>query len=113
MKEFYIVDGDHVEKRELRETPKFYIDDVRKTKFKKIEGQQHLGSCRHNGGSWCSTTYYLYALDHEKPNQIIEKNKRSMFAYKVRKAAKEKISSLKKYSDFVEINEILKLNIEL
>lgn len=113
MKEFYIVSGDHVVKTKLRETPKFYIDDSDGRKFKKSENSEYLAHYRHNGGRWHSSHYYVYALEHEKPNQIIEKNKRSMFAYKVRKAAEEKIENARTYSDFVELNKILNLGIEL
>ena len=113
MKEFYVVNGDHVEKKKLRETPKFYIDDSSDRKFKKVEGRDYLGHYRYNGGGWSGTSYYLYNLEHEKPKQLIEKNNRSIFAYKVKKAAEEKISNAKTYSDFIELNKILNLGIDI
>lgn len=113
MSEFYIVSGDHVKKKELRETPKFYIDDSTGEKFKKIDNADYLAHYRYNGGRWHSSHYYVYSLDHEKPNEIIEKNKRSVFAYKVKKAVEDKINNAKTYSDFVEINNALNLGIEL
>ena len=113
MKEFYVVNGDHVEKKKLRETPKFYIDDSSDRKFKKVEGRDYLGHYRYNGGRWGGTSYYLYNLEHEKPKQLIEKNNRSIFSYKVKKAAEEKISNAKTYSDFIELNKILNLGIDI
>ena len=113
MTKFYIVSGDNVQKKELRETPKFYIDDATGEKFKKSENSDYLAHYRYNGGGWHSSHYYVYNLDHEKPNKIIEKNKRSMFAWKVKKAAEDKINNCKTYSDYAELNRILELGIEL
>lgn len=113
MKEFYIVYGDNVRNAVLRETPKFYIEDTNGNKFKKIEGQDYLAHCQSNIDKWRSTNYYLYPLDHETPKKLIEKNKRSMFAWKVKKAAEEKISNAKKYSDFIELNKVLNLGIDI
>lgn len=113
MKEFYVLSGDHVEKRKLRETPKFYIDDDIGRKFKKIDGSEYIGSYRTKNDRWHNTTYYLYELSHKRPNEIIEKNKRSMFAWKVKKAAEEKIANAKTYSDFIELNKILNLGIDI
>ena len=42
MKEFYVVSGNNVQKKELRETPKFYIDDATSQKFKKIDNPDYL-----------------------------------------------------------------------
>ena len=113
MKEFYVVSGENVQKKALRETPKFYIDDATGEKFKKSENSDYLAHYRYNGGSWHNSHYYVYNLDHEKPNKIIEKNKRSMFAWKVKKAAEDKINNCKTYSDYAELNRILELGIEL
>lgn len=113
MKEFYVVNGDHVEKLQLRETPKFYINDNSGRKFKKSENPDYLAHYRHDGGNWGSNHYYVYDLDHEKPLQLIEKKKRSMFAWRVKKAAEAKLSECKTYSDFVKLNELLGLGVEL
>jgi hypothetical protein len=113
MKEFYVVNGNHVVKTELRETPKFYIDDRNNRKFKKSESNEYLAHYRYSGDKWSSTRYYVYGLDHPKPLEILEKNKRSMFAWKVRKAAEEKIKEAKTYSEFIELNKTLELGIEL
>ena len=113
MKEFYIVSGDNVQKKLLRETPKYYIDDSSGEKYKKSDNSDYLAHYRYNGGRWHSTHYYVYDLDHEKPNKLIEKSRQSMFAWKVKKAAEERINACKTYSDYAEINNILGLNIEL
>ena len=113
MKEFYVVSDNNVQKKELRETPKFYIDDATGQKFKKTDNLDYLAHYRYNGGGWRSTHYYVYNLDHERPNKIIENNKRSMFAWKVKKAAEERIKNCKTHSDCAELNQILELGIEL
>ena len=113
MKEFYIVSGDNVQKKALRETPKYYIDDSTGEKYKKSDNSDYLAHYRYNGGRWHSTHYYVYGLDHEKPNNLIEKSKKSIFAWKVKKAAEDKINNCKTYSDYVEINNLLELNIDL
>lgn len=113
MKEFYVVSGENVQKKALRETPKFYIDDGTGQKYKKVENSEYLAHYRYNGGAWSSTHYYVYNLDHEKPNNLIEKSKKSMFAWKVKKAAEERINSCKTYSDYAELNRLLSLGIEL
>ncbi len=113
MKEFYVVDGDNVRKATLRETPKFYIEDANGNKFKKIDGSEYIGSYRTKNDRWHNTTYYLYELSHKRPNEILEKNKRSMFAWKVKKAAEEKINNAKTYSDFIELNKVLNLCIDI
>lgn len=112
MKEFYVVSGEHVNKRTLRETPKFFIDDSTGEKFKKSDSEDYLAHYRYNGGRWHSSHHYVYPLDHEKPKKIIEKNNRSMFAYRVKKAAELKINECKHYSDFVYINKVLNLGVE-
>ena len=113
MKEFYVVSGNNVQKKELRETPKFYIDDATSQKFKKIDNPDYLAHYGYNGGGWSITHYYVYNLDHEIPKKLIEKNLKSVFSWKVKKAAEDKINNCKTYSDYVELNRILELGIEL
>ena len=113
MKEFYVVSDNHVKKKTLRETPKFYIDDATGEKYKKTENSDHLAYYRYSGGGWNSTRYYVYNLDHEIPKKLIEKNLKSVFSWKVKKAAEDKINNCKTYPDYVELNRILELGIEL
>lgn len=113
MKKYYVVNDNHVRIADLRETPKFYINDKSGTKYKKIDGAEYLAIYRTTGDRWHKTRYYVYDMDHPKPQELIQKGERSMFAWKVKKEAEAKISELKTYSEFVEINELLGLGVEL
>lgn len=111
-KKYALVSGDHVRYEELRETAKFLLSDIHKEyKFKKVDGEEYLASNRRYSN--CSHTgYFVYNENHPKVLAILEKNRKSMFAWKVKKAAEEKISSMRHYSDFVKLNDFLDLGIK-
>ena len=102
--------SNHVKEFDLRETAKFLIHDETGSKFKKVEGEEYLAT-NSSYANWTWSGYNIYPIDHEKPKEIIEKNKRSMVAFKIRKAAKEKIQELN-YSQCVELAKFLNIEID-
>ena len=102
--------GSHVKEFELRETAKFLIHDESGSKFKKVNGESYIAT-NSRYSNWTRTGYEIYPLDHEKPLQIIENNKRSMIAFRIRRAAEEKIKNLT-YGQYLQLAKFLNIELE-
>ena len=102
--------GSYVKELELRETAKFLIHDESGSKFKKVDDKEYVAS-NSKYSNWTHNGYHIYPVDHEKPKQIIEQNKRSMIAFKIKKAAEEKIQKLN-YNQYIELAKFLNIEID-
>jgi len=105
----YGVNGNHVIELNLRETTKFLIDDKSGSKFKKSENAEYLASNK-KYSNWSWSGFDIYPIDHEKPLQIIENNKRSIIASKIKKAVEEKIQKLT-YAQYLNLAKHLNIDI--
>ena len=101
--------GDHVKELELRETAKFLIDDKSGSKFKKVDGEEYLATNR-KYSNWTWTGYDIYPIDHEKPLKIIDKTKKEMIGFKIKKEAEKRIQSLS-YNQYLELAKFLNITI--
>ena len=112
MRKYALVNGNEVRFAHLRETKSYLICDDKYGKFKKVCGGERIASSR-KYSNWSWSGYDVYDADSQFVITIIQKNKENIFDWKVLDAAQKKIKSIKYHDDFIKLNEILNLGIEL
>ena len=108
MKKYYSVNGDTVTEIELRETPKFFINSGG-TRYKKVDGCEHLAEYYGSPSVWRSTTTKVYDLDSPEALSLLENQRKIYFAANVSYMVKK---SKMTYEQCVKINEFLGLGVE-
>lgn len=113
-KRYALVNGNHVRYAELRETPKFLINDnTTGYKFKKVDNQDHIASNR-RFTNWSHTGYDVYEVDHPYVLKVIQHEKEKYFVFNVRqKLEKLHMERSMPFEKAKKINELLELGVDL
>lgn len=113
MKKYALVQDNSVRFLDLRETPKYLINDQSGTRYKKVEGKPYLAEWIDCSGRWRSHHYKIYDVDSSTTIEKVKEIKEKLF---IKNVAAEMAAMSRKIGSLDEanrINKALSLGVEL